>query len=589
MRTRRGTSLIDLLISMGIITVLFGGVYLVYFSILTSITNIGVRTAASTVIGQEIETVRNLPYDSVGTVGGVPPGVIPQAQSVTQGKFTFILQTTVRNIDDPFDGTLGGNPNDTAPADYKLVSIEASCPTCVTNFVPIEITTTVAPKNLESATQNGSLFIYALDASGVGVPGATVHVVNASVTPSIDLMDTTNASGVLQLVGVPTSTQGYTISVTKDGFSSDRTYPIGAPGNPNPVKPYATVAQQAVTSITFSIDTLSLIKVHTSNNRCVAIGNEPFSIAGAKLIGTGPNVLKFSTTSVTDAGGSSILPNIEWDNYSLGLTDAAYDVAGTMPLNPVTINPSSTQDFHFILQPTADPALLVAAQDAVSGAPIPNVAITITKGAFSKTVVTNHATVSETDWSGGSLTSQSGGIDVTDKPGSLTLFTNASGTYATGTSLWGISDTIDLGGSSSTLYGISWDPLNQPGGVGAGGLEFQIAANNDNTTWNFMGPDGTGNTYFTASSSSLPAQLSGNRYLRYEVFMSTQDGTVTPELDDISFDFTANCVPPAQALFTSLGSGNYTIDITAPNYAEGSSTVSVGAGFQSITVPLAHL
>ncbi len=144
---RNGTSLIDLIISIAIIAALFGGIYLVYFSIITSVGNINLRAAASSAIASEIETIRNIPYDSVGTVGGVPAGVISSTQTVAFGNYTFTLQTVVRNIDDPFDGVLGGSPNDTTPADYKLVSIEATCPLCDTAFDEV-ITTTIAPKNL---------------------------------------------------------------------------------------------------------------------------------------------------------------------------------------------------------------------------------------------------------------------------------------------------------------------------------------------------------------------------------------------------------------------------------------------------------
>ena len=61
-------------------------------------------------------------------------------------------------------------------------------------------------------------------APAIGVGTATVRVINASVTPAIDITDTTNVSGSLQLVGIPTSTQGYRITVTKSGYSSERTY-----------------------------------------------------------------------------------------------------------------------------------------------------------------------------------------------------------------------------------------------------------------------------------------------------------------------------------------------------------------------------
>jgi hypothetical protein len=585
--SRRGTSLIDLILSMAIIALLFGGIYLVYFSIITSVASIGVRTAASEEISQQIETIRNLPYDSVGTVGGVPSGVIPQIQSVGFGNYTFVLETTIRNIDDPFDGVLGGIPNDTAPDDYKLVEIQASCPLCQ-NFSPISITTTVAPKNLESATQNGSLFIYALDANGNGVAEATVNVVNSSVTPSINLTDTTNVSGVLELVGVPTSTQGYSISVTKPGYSSDQTYPMGAAGNPNPTKPNATIVAQTVTALTFSIDKVSSLNVLATDDRCNIITGNSFTMQGATLIGTDPNILKFSTSSTMDASGSALMQNIEWDTYTLTLNSSTQNVMGTIPLDPIVVNPSSTATFQFVLQPAANPSLLATVVDAATGAGITNATVTLSKTGYSNTMTTGQATVGQSDWSGNQYSSQSGGIDASTY-GQLQLLANASSSYATSSTAWLISTTIDLGGSSSTLSSFSWTPTIQPTQTGSSSLEFQIAANNDNATWNFIGPDGTGNTYFISSTNSLPASLFGNRYVRYEVFMSTQDPNYTPSLNTVSFGFSANCVPSAQSLFTSLPQGSYTLDVTAPNYNEGSTTLSIAPGSQSAEISLTSL
>ncbi len=584
-KNTKGTSIIDLVISMAIVVVLFGGVYLVYFSIITAVANISVRTAATTAIGNEIEMIRNLPYDSVGTVGGIPSGIIPQSQTVSVGSYTFDLQTTIRNIDDPFDGTLGGNPNDTAPADYKLVSISETCPLCE-NTVAITITTTIAPKNLESATVDGSLFLYALDANGVGVPEATVQVVNASATPSINLTDTTNASGVLELVGVPTSTQGYSITITKPRYSTDQTYPVGGAGNPNPVKPNATVVAQTVTALSFSIDRTSSLAVSATDDRCNAIPGEAFSMQGTKLIGT-PNVLKFSTSTTMDANGTALMQNVEWDTYALGVNDASHDLMGTIPLDPLVVNPSSTQAFQFILAPAANPALLTTVTDAATGAGIFGANVTISKSGFLATQLSGQAAVSQANWSGGQYASQSGGMD-TSIPGVIQLFANASSTYPTSTIASLISNTIDLGGSSTTWYSMSWTPTSQTPSTGAGSIAFQVAANNDNATWKFIGPDGTAGSYFTATPATLPAALSGNRYLRYEVFMSTQDPNNSPALTGVTFGFSGNCVPPAQTLFTGLPQGTYAINVSAPNYNNNSTTVSIGAGFQSSTISLIH-
>ena len=578
-QNRTGTSLIDLVIAMTIVALLFGGIYLVYFSIITAVANVSVRSAATAAIGNEIELIRNIPYADVGTIDGVPSGVIPATQSMTEGNYSFSLATVVLNIHDPFDS----NPNDTTATDYKLVSVTATCPLC-DNPMTVTITTTVAPDgNAIAAQTGGALFISALDANGDPVPDAVVTVINASVTPSIDLTDTANASGVLELIGAPTSTQGYWISVTKPGYSTDETYPPGGAGNPDPVKPNATVAANSATRVSFAIDRLSSLAVSASDNRCNAIGSEPFTMQGAKIIGY-PDVLKFSTSSTMNAQGTAMFAGIEWDTYTLTDTDPSYDVAGTIPLDPVVVNPSSTDSFRFILQPAANPSLLATVEDGASGAGIPDAVVTLSTSTFAETLTTDHATVGQTSWTGGAYASQSGGIDAAT-PGELMLLADASGTYSTSTASWLISNTIDLGGANSTLYAMSWTPGTMPANTS---VAFQIAANNDNATWNFIGPDGTGSTYFTAPSSTLPASLSGNRFIRYKVFLDTQNPNVTPSVMGVSFDFSANCVPSAQALFTSLAQGSYTLTASAANYYENTSTVLVGSGSQAAVIQLTH-
>lgn len=578
----RGTSLIDLVLSIAIIALLFSGAYAVYFSIEAAVSNIGARNAGTAAIDQEIEMVRNLPYTSVGTVGGIPAGIIPQNQTTTVQGYTFSLQTEVLNIQDPYDKT----PTSTPVADYKLLDITATCATCQ-HFAPIEITTTVSAKNLNTSTLYGSIFIYAINANGQGVADATIQVVNASVTPSINLVDTTNASGLLELIGVPTSTQGYQVFASKPGYSSDQTYPLGGAGNPNPVNPNITVASQTASNVTLAIDVLSTLNIQTVTNRCVAVPSEPLAIRGSKLIGA--NVLKFSTTSVTSASGSLTMQKMEWDTYGLTLNDPTEIIAGSMPLGTaIAVNPSSSPTYQFILQPAANPSLLVAVTDAANGAGIANATTTLSQGGFSETLVTDHSSFSQNDWSAGQYSNGAGSINAS-VPGKLTLALNASSSYPTSTPNWLISNTFDVGGTSSTFNTISWVPTSEPVQAGPQSLAFQVAANNDNATWNFVGPDGTAGTYFTSTPSVLPASLAGNRYFRYEVFMQTQSPSTTPELDGVSFDFTANCIPPAETLFTGLSQGGYTLTASAPNYASSSASVSIGSGYQSTTISLTHL
>ncbi|MDO8515934.1 MAG: hypothetical protein Q7S28_01645 [bacterium] len=578
---KRGLSLVEVVMSIGLITMLFGGVLLAYFSIIMVVGNSALRNQAIVILNREVEVIRDLPYAQVGVSGGIPSGVLTSPKTIISGLNSFIVNTTVRNIDDPFDGTLGGSPNDTAPADYKLVEIEVSCPNCQ-NFMPIAFSTTVAPKALESASTNGSLFINVFDASGIGIMDATVRVTNASVTPAIDLTDTTNASGILQFVGVPTSTQNYHMVIEKPAYSREQTYHPGSP--PNPVKPDATVVVQAGTSISFSIDKVSSLMVKTVTPVCASVASKSFSLQGAKLIATGPNVLKYSTTTTTNASGTKNWDNIEWDTYTILYTGASSNLFGTSILSPFVIDPNTSTTFLFTLVSPQNNALLVTLKTG-SGAGVASGTVTLTKAGFSETKNAGRWSLAHTDWSGSQYALQDGGIDAVSVPGALTLFVNASGTYEADVTHWLISNTFDSGDSSTNWRSLDWNPVSQPAQTGAGSLKFQLAGNNDNTTWNFTGPDGTANTYYNATGS-LPSAHNGNRYLRYKVFLTTADEDYTPELDDITVSFGGPCVPPYQAYFDGLSAATYTVTASASGYTTATTSIAVSGAWQEVSVTM---
>lgn len=65
-------------------------------------------------------------------------------------------------------------------------------------------------------------------------------------------------------------------------------------------------------------------------------------------------------------------------------------------------------------------------------------------------------------------------------------------------------------------------------------VRFQIATNNDNSTWNYVGPDGTSATFYEQSGSQVNSGHSGNRYLRWKAYFSTTDLRVSPVLHSMS-------------------------------------------------------
>lgn len=581
---RQGFSVLEALIAMGILAIVSTALFLAYSNTLDIVTAGQYHSAAANLIESQIEIVRNMDYEDIGTISGVPTGKLPAQQTVTLDEIDFTINIFVRNIDDPFDGVLGGSPNDTAPADYKLVEIQAECPACP-RFGLIRSSTTVAPRNLESADGSGNLFIQVIDADGFDIAGADVTVVNNAITPPIQLSDVTGANGMLQLVGVATSAAGYEVTVTKTGHSTEQTYVPGEPSNPNPIKPHITVATEQLTVSTFAIDETSTMTVRTIDELCGPVSDVDFLLSGGKLIGTSPDVPKYSANHTSGGGGSVTIPDLEWDSYSIVATDAMYEVAGTNTSSPVIVDPNTTTNVDWLVVPKNASALLVSVVDD-QGLPVDDASVRLEGTGYDATLVTGLYGWVQTDWSGSQYSQQSGGID--DSVAGVLTLAPQGGPYATSSYAWLESNTIDFNASGTTLLTIMYNPSSQPASTGGNSVRFQLAANNDNSTWNFIGPDGTAGTFFTTSSASLPAALSGNQFLRYRVEMRTEDENASPSLDDIAISYRAQCLPAGRAHFNGLNPGTYTLTVTKSGFQDFTDTgVQVNTDWQEYNVPLA--
>lgn len=72
----------------------------------------------------------------------------------------------------------------------------------------------------------------------------------------------------------------------------------------------------------------------------------------------------------------------------------------------------------------------------------------------------------------------------------------------------------------------------------------------------FIGPDRTGNTFFTNLTNNI--NLTG-RYFQYKVYFLSQDSSITPELYNISLDYTILDNTPPQVTIISPLSRNYSV------------------------------
>lgn len=868
-RGRPGVSLVEAVIGVFVFSLIAFSLYQAFITLSRAVQANRLKITAAALAREQAEVVRNLPYADVGIVSGLPVGLIPHEQTLERDGREFTVTTTVRNVDDPFDGTIGGAPNDTSPADYKLVEIEIGCAAC-RDFVPLRYTTTAAPKGLETASTNGALFVQVFDANGVPIQDADVQVVNSTFDPPLIIEDVTNASGMLQLVDVPPGINAYKITVTKDGYSTEETFPAliaglsvlssptaqnlnaivalsdtdawavgnngaiarwngtawssvtspttqnlqaiacfsatdcsaagssgqmirwngtswsntvdtgshayrgiervsasdgwavadsgrisrwngttwsqytdtgsetfgaidciasndcwaasdsgrifrwngsswsqfadlgsqtwngirmvstndawvvgnggaiyrwngtswssvassttqhlravdcasasacsavgaggtilswngvswtavtsptsnqmngvdmltansgyavgaggtilsgigssgvdqGDPSNPNPTKPNATVVLQQVTQVSFAIDRLATLNVSSVSPTCTPIPSFDFNLEGAKLIGTTPDVLKYGANHATGGSGTLVLDDLEWDTYTLTPTDTSFNLAGSVPLGAFALAPDAEQDLQLIVSPKSDQALMLSVKDSGTKLPISGATVRLTgPNGYDETLMTGRGFLRQTDWSGGPgqsamsdptrYLSDDGGVDADAPAGELKLF-DLGGIYASTGAL--VSSTFDTG-SSSNFYDFVFIPTDQPPPAGMDSVKFQLATNVDDATWNFLGPDGSEWSYYTATNTGIHPVHNGDRYLRYKAFLSTESATTTPDLSEVAFTFTSSCVPPGQVLFDGLENGTYSLSVTAPGYQAHADSVSIGSEWQQL-------
>lgn len=574
-RKLNGFTLIEVVVATAVFLLfaigVYGGLQLVFKIVYQS----RLRILETSILSAELETVRNLPFEQVGISGGLPAGVLPHTKNVTRNGILFNITTTVRNVDDSFDGTIGGNPNDTSPADYKLVEMAIICANCIQQE-PVILNTMVSPKGLEGASQNGALFINVFDANGQPVSGVDVHVVNTNPNPDLVINDTTDNEGWLKIVDTPTGTLCYNITVSKAGYSSD--------GTVAPVKLPATVATQTVTEIFFSIDRLSNLNIHTVSHACAPVGNASFNMHGEKLIGTSPDVYKYSHNFTTNGAGDKELTGLEWDKYHLDFSGSGYDIGGSAPMLPLKLNPGATQDLTVILRSHVADSLLVRVNDAGTGLPLSNATVRLTNGGlYDKSLITGLGYTRQTDWSGGSgqtdfsiadkYFADSGTLDNDSPAGDLKLKRSGQHYLNSG---WLESSTIDLG-TAVNFNSLIWEPIDQPVQAGANALTFQLATSDTSTpaSWDYVGPDGTADTYYTISNNVIWNGHNGDRYLRYKTYLSTADDSFTPQLSEVAFTYVNECSPPGQSFFNDVANGAYTLEVSHDGYATNSGPVDI--------------
>jgi len=290
----RGLSIIEVIIVAGIVTIFFSGLFASFYYTISLIQDSKARQTALSVAANQMEFIRSLSYDAVGTVAGIPPGNIPQISTSTLNGIDFTVRTLIEYVDDPADG-LGVDDINGITTDYKTAKVTVSWESRGT---PKELflVSRVIPRSIETNVGGGTLRVNVFDANVLPLPGATVRLINTHGTSSIDVTRTTNADGVALFGGAPAGA-GYEVIVSRAGYSTDGTQAITTE-LVSPSSPPASVAEADITTLNFFIDELSDLTIKTVSSRTYNSSDENF--ASSTALATSSNV-------VIDGGNLSLI------------------------------------------------------------------------------------------------------------------------------------------------------------------------------------------------------------------------------------------------------------------------------------------
>jgi kumamolisin len=162
---------------------------------------------------------------------------------------------------------------------------------------------------------------------------------------------------------------------------------------------------------------------------------------------------------------------------------------------------------------------------------------------------------SNNQYNGGTMvTSTNSGASFTSSNPDLgfkTFMTTAIVYVASGDLISSPKDANPIPGGTPHWTSLSWTATTPTGT----GVKFQAAASSSpGGPFNFIGPDGTAATFFTASPATLSPTLFSGRYFEYRAFLATSAPASTPVLADVTACYDNTCLGLADG--TACSDGN---------------------------------
>ncbi len=543
-RMHRGFGLIDVIVGVALMLILFLALFGVLRASLMLSTFAKAKAAAVELASTQMEYLRGLSYDAIGTVGGIPAGTVPQTATSTVDGVTYVTNTFIEYYDDPADG-LGVNDTNGITTDYKIgeVTVSYSIGGLAKSVV---LVSNFAPPGIESNTSGGTLALHVVNAGGIGVSGASVHIVNASTSPTIDFTTFTNTSGFVTIGGAATSSE-YQIYVSRAGYSSAQTY-ARTSQNVNPNPGYLTVIMDQTTSATFAIDLLASLTLSTFSPAATTAFSDTFADTS--------NLSGEMNTQV--AGGALVLTSQSLAGSALSIPIAPNGLDGWGILSADISTPSGTSAIVRVADATGNPlpdTVLAGNSEGFSTFPVSLTGIatssypelTLLAALTSNSTTT---TPSLLDWS---LSYTTGPLPLPNVTFTLTG-TKTIGTDASSTPIYKTVVTDSTGATGQKTESLEWDAYTLTLGVplieSCPSTPYQLAPGTATSTALIVG---------TPSTNTLPIMV---------------ENTASSSIDNAKVVLTTNgyaaTIPTSScglAYFNGLTAGTYAATVSAPGYA----------------------
>jgi hypothetical protein len=356
-----GFTLIEVLIAGVVMVVGFVFIAQLFTSSAMRILTSDTRSLMTQVATQQIEKIRGMQYQDVGTVGGQPAGLLPASETATvQGKPLLIVREVTYIQDSSYGGPFPANYR-RATVKIYLATTSTTDPLIGSTHVSSALGPVVMNTNVAGGALGGTLDITVSDLSGHGVPAAQLSITDNVLVPNVLINASairTDDNGELMVPGLtPDPAGGYNVQAAKSGYNAAALKQNVVVQNGTPF----TVVQ-------LIIDKLATMNIHVNDQSGVPLPGVALKVTGYQSV----SPWTFTQTVTTDSTGTAVLQNIRYSTslepyfielvtphnpplrLPTGVTAPSIDTTKFPPplpagKIPVLLDPGETQDVNLVI------------------------------------------------------------------------------------------------------------------------------------------------------------------------------------------------------------------------------------------------